>query len=84
MTREVTILLFARLRDLAGTDRLSLVLPVASNVREFRRCVSRHVPAASDLIARCAVAVNGEYVSDDSAIPEQAEIALIPPVSGGS
>jgi len=84
MTREVTVLLFARLRDLAGTDRLSLVLPIASNVCELRRSLSRQVPVASDLIARCAVAINGEYVCDDAAIPDRAEIALIPPVSGGS
>ncbi len=84
MTREVTVLLFAHLRDLAGTDRLSLALPIASNVRELRRCLSRQVPVASALIARCAVAIDGEYVSDDSAIPDQVEIALIPPVSGGS
>lgn len=84
MTREVTILLFARLRELAGTDRLILPIPVASNARELRRCLSRQVPSASDLIARCAVAINGVYVSDDSAIPEGAEIAFIPPVSGGN
>lgn len=84
MTREVTVLLFAHLRDLAATDRLSLVLPIASNVRELRRCLSRQVPVASELIARCAVAIDGEYVSEDLAVPDQAEIALIPPVSGGS
>jgi len=84
MTRDVTVLLFARLRELAGTDRLNLALPIASNVRELRRCVSRQIPLASDLIARCALAVNGEYVGDDAAIPDRAEIAFIPPVSGGS
>lgn len=83
MTREVSVLLFARLREVAGSDRLSLAIPIAVNVAELRRCVARQIPQAAELISRCAVAVNGDYANDESTVPEGAEVALIPPVSGG-
>jgi len=40
-------------------------------------------PDAADLFAACRVAVNREFVSPDSPIADGAEVALIPPVSGG-
>jgi molybdopterin synthase catalytic subunit len=40
-------------------------------------------PALEPLWPHLAVAVNGELASEDAAIPSGAELALLPPVSGG-
>jgi molybdopterin converting factor small subunit len=38
----------------------------------------------ADWLPRCAIGVNGEYAENQTAIPAGAEIAVLPPVSGGS
>jgi molybdopterin converting factor subunit 1 len=80
----VTVHLFARAKDLAGADRLTLALPAGATVAELRTGLARQAPALADFLARCAVAVQGEYAQDETVIPEDADVAVIPPVSGGS
>jgi molybdopterin converting factor subunit 1 len=77
------IRLFARARDLAGADAVELDLPGGATVAEIRRELARVRPALSSLLALSAVAVNDEYADDASSVPANAEIALLPPVSGG-
>ena len=78
----VTVHLFARVRELAGADRVQLDVGTGS-VADVRAAVAAWCPAAAGLVARSAVAVNGEYAADDSTVSAADEIALIPPVSGG-
>jgi molybdopterin converting factor small subunit len=75
--------LFARARDLAGTDRLEVELPPSSRVADLRRALVEVCPGLGPLLARSAVAVNGDFVGDETELVEDAEIALLPPVSGG-
>jgi molybdopterin synthase catalytic subunit len=76
---NVTIRLFAGLRERAGADRLALELPDDSRVRDA-------LARMGDLIAGVPVvmAVNQEYADDDQVLSAGDELALIPPVSGGS
>jgi molybdopterin converting factor subunit 1 len=78
----VQVQLFARVRDLAG-DELSFVLPRGATVTDLRRRLAETLSVAEDLLGRCAVAVNQEIVAGDACIPPGAEVALLPPVSGG-
>jgi molybdopterin converting factor subunit 1 len=78
-----TVHLFARTRDLAGADRISVELPPGSTVAELRQALALACPALAGLLARSAVALNGEFARDTDPVPEQAEISLLPPVSGG-
>jgi sulfur-carrier protein len=80
---EIRVLLFARLRDLAGSDLMTVTLPSRATVRELRNAISTRVAALADWLPRCAIAVNGEYVEDSTVIPPNCEIAILPPVSGG-
>ena len=76
--------LFARARDLAGAETLSVDLPAGTTVGELRRRLAGDVPALAGLLERSAVGVNEEYAADDAVIPPGAEVAVIPPVSGGA
>lgn len=81
---KVSVRLFARARDLAGRDALAVDLPPASTVEALRRELAVRCPALASLVPRCAVAVNGQFAVDAQSLPEDAEVALLPPVSGGA
>jgi molybdopterin synthase sulfur carrier subunit len=77
---SVTVLYFASLRDAAGVASESLPMP-ASLRSLYASLQSRHaLPIAAD---RLRVAVDGAFCDWDAPLREGAEIAFIPPVSGG-
>ena len=45
--------------------------------------LAERYPPAAELLARSAIAIDAEYATPDQPIPSQAEVACIPPVSGG-
>jgi len=77
------VLLFARARDLAQADSIDVAIPAGSTVGDLRRRLSEQYPRLAGLVDRCAIAVNNEYAEDAAPLPTNAEVALVPPVSGG-
>jgi molybdopterin converting factor subunit 1 len=75
---EVTVRLFAVLRERAGTRELTLELPDGARVRDALESLG---PLADGL--PLVMAVNREYADADAPLSEHDELALIPPVSGG-
>jgi molybdopterin converting factor subunit 1 len=75
--------LFARARDLAGADEVSVALPDGATVADLRRALASAYPALAGLLARSALAVANEFADDAQQVPPDAEVALLPPVSGG-
>jgi molybdopterin synthase catalytic subunit len=80
---NVTVRLFARCRDLAGAGSVSVALPPGATVAELRRRLAAEHPALAALLPRCAIAVDGEFAEETQPLPRDAEVALLPPVSGG-
>jgi len=80
---QVTVRLFAVLRERAATDQLQLDLPPGTSVRGASESIAEKLPTLRDLLARVAFAVNREYVKPDAILNDGDELALIPPVSGG-
>ena len=79
----VSIHLFALARDLAQTPAVEIRLPVGSTVKELRETLGAEYPSLRGLLAQAMIAVNAEYAADEEIVPAGAEIACIPPVSGG-
>lgn len=79
----VHVRLFARARDLAGADVLRVELPDGATVADLRRRIAADYPALASLLARSALAVANEFAADSLVLSADAEIALLPPVSGG-
>src|SRR3954465_11324308 len=75
---EVTVRLFAMLRERAGARELTLELPDGARVRDA-------LTELGDLAAGLplVMAVNREYAPEDQVLDAGDELALIPPVSGG-
>jgi molybdopterin converting factor subunit 1 len=78
-----TVRLFARARDLAGAAVVAVELPEGATVGDLRRRLAQDQPALASLLARSALAVNDEFAGDELLLSTGAEIALLPPVSGG-
>lgn len=79
----MTVLLFARARDLAGTDTVSIALPPGATVGQLRRALADAYPKLAGLLERSALAVNDEFADNAAVLPPDAVVALLPPVSGG-
>jgi molybdopterin converting factor subunit 1 len=79
----VRVRLFARARDLAGADVLEVALPPGATVADLRARLAADCPALRPLLPRAAVAVNEDFADDAAAVAPGADVALIPPVSGG-
>jgi MoaE-MoaD fusion protein len=75
---EVTVRLFAMLRERAGASELTLELPDGARVAD---ALSELGEIASGL--PLVMAVNREYAPEDQVLGAGDELALIPPVSGG-
>jgi molybdopterin synthase sulfur carrier subunit len=74
--------LFASLREIAGASRLDVPGPT---VEDILRALSEKFGSRFEEIARSgSVVVEGERVAMDRAVGEEEEVALLPPVSGGS
>ena len=80
---NVEVRLFARARDLAGSDRVRLELPEGATISELRTALAEQYPALRPLVPMLHVAVGTEYAQDAGRIPAGAEVACFPPVSGG-
>jgi molybdopterin converting factor subunit 1 len=77
------VLLFGIVREIVGEGRLSIPADAGiANVADLREWLTTEYPQFGGL-SSLAIAVNSEYAHDDMALTEAAEIALIPPVSGG-
>jgi molybdopterin converting factor subunit 1 len=80
---KTKILLFANLRDRAGTREVELDLPPQATAADVKTCLAQAYPALRPMLTTAIVAVNRVFSAGDALIPEGAEIALFPPVSGG-
>jgi molybdopterin synthase catalytic subunit/molybdopterin converting factor small subunit len=81
---RIRLLAFASASDALGTGELDLDLPEAARVADLRAWLDARYPSLAPLWPRLAVAVDGAIAKPDHPLAEGAEVALLPPVSGGS
>lgn len=82
---QVTVLLFAGARDAAGTSELHLELPAEGlPVEVFQALVLERCAALGPWLRLLRFAVNGSYAMPGSLVRPGDEVAVIPPVAGGS
>jgi molybdopterin synthase catalytic subunit len=83
-TGAVTISYFAAARELCGTGQEQLELASPITGRELlARLATRHARLAP-LVHRMRLAINGELADDGAAVRPGDEVAVLPPVAGGS
>lgn len=81
---ELEIRLFATLKDRAGKPRIRITLPEPATVQQLLVAIAAAYPALAESLPTTLVSVNQAFASPETAVTPQDEIALFPPVSGGS
>ncbi len=74
--------LFAAARDAAGTG--SDVIAGDTVAEVLRAAEDRYGPRFTEVLGTCRVWVNGNDVAPDTALGPDDEVAVLPPVSGGT
>jgi molybdopterin synthase catalytic subunit len=81
---RIHLLAFASAGDALGAGEMDLEMPDGSRVADLRAQLDRDHPKLAPLWPRLAVAVDGRVVTPDAPLTDGAEVALLPPVSGGN
>ena len=76
--------LFASYRERVGQAELALDLPEGATAGSLATEIARRFPDLTRDPGKLVVAVNQEYRDHGYGLSDEDEVALIPPVSGGS
>ena len=79
----VRVKLFAAARQRIDLDEIAVEVPEPATVAELRAAIWRQFPQLVPIVRPALFAINMEYGSETTIIPPNAEVACIPPVSGG-
>lgn len=80
---KLSVKLFARARDLAGTSTVELDLPDSCRVAQMKQTLAARCPNLQPLLPNLLIAVGNDYANDDTPLKSNSEVACFPPVSGG-
>ena len=81
---KVKLLFFANLKNIISKSKIDLTLPEGANVLQLREILLGNFPQLKEVLPNVIVSINQEFAFDEDLIPDGAEIAFFPPVSGGS
>jgi molybdopterin synthase catalytic subunit len=81
---RVRVLFFGMLKDLAGKSSDTLELPSGATVGDLIAQFESRIPQLKHSLPSLAVAVNQQYTGVETELKADDEVALLPPVSGGS
>jgi molybdopterin synthase catalytic subunit len=84
ISMKIGVLFFGVLKDLLDRSRETVDLPEGARVQEVIVYYTRQVPRFEAMAPSLAISVNQEYSGLDRSLHEGDEVALLPPVSGGS
>jgi MoaE-MoaD fusion protein len=79
----VTVLYFAAAREAAGAAR-QVLDPAPPTVGDLRHRLLSLRDSLGPVLAKSRIAVDGEFADDAAPLRDGAEVAIIPPVSGGA
>ena len=81
---KIQVLFFATFRSVTGIRDLQLDIPETTTVEELKHLLCEKFPRLAPIASTMVVSVNKEFASDQQILPVDGEVALFPPVSGGS
>jgi molybdopterin converting factor subunit 1 len=80
---RISVRLFAVARERVGAPTVLVELSETATAQDLKAKLVEGYPALEPLLPNLLIAIDSEYASDDAAIRPGAEVAVIPPVSGG-
>ncbi len=79
-----SILFFASLKERAGIHKAEIESANPMTVKELKAQLSDQFPRITPFLPNCLVAINQQFACEADTVPDGAEVAFVPPVSGGS
>ena len=79
----MTVKLFARLRDIAGTPELTREVASGATVGSLWQQLATEFPEIASYERSISTAVNADYARRNQVLADGDEVAFLPPVSGG-
>jgi molybdopterin synthase catalytic subunit/molybdopterin synthase sulfur carrier subunit len=80
---RVTVKMFAAAREAVQSPAVTLSVSDTATVADLRLALVAEYPQLTALVERAMFAINANYAQNKDLVPTNAEIACIPPVSGG-
>lgn len=80
----VACLFFAHYQDVVGEHALSVTVGAGATVHDLALALQQTYPDLGDLLDQGRAAVDAEFAQDGTPLHEGAEVAWMPPMSGGS
>ena len=81
---QITVKLFALMREKAGTDTIPLEVPAGAAVTQALAMLVGQYPMLEPYMANTRFSLHMDFVDLDTTLAEGDELVLIPPVSGGA
>jgi molybdopterin converting factor subunit 1 len=81
---NVTVLLFATLKERARRPQVALALEEGATVGDLKTRLAAEVPSLASSLPTALVAINREFAFAQDAVHDGDEVGLFPPVSGGA
>ncbi len=81
---QIKILFFATLKDRAGLKETHLDLGQGATVLEMKKRLVDEFAGLAGALDSALVSVNREFAFEEDIVPDGAEVAIFPPVSGGA
>jgi molybdopterin converting factor small subunit len=80
---NVSVKLFAKARDLAGSDLVEIEVPSAARASDVRRALGERFPALRPVLSNLLLAGGADYATAATPIDPDSDLAFFPPVWGG-
>ncbi len=78
------ILFFASLKERSGVNQYELDVKNPMTVSALKDRLAEKFPSIKPLLPTCVVSINQQFAFNEDLVPDAAEVAFFPPVSGGS
>lgn len=80
----IKIKLFANIREIVGEKVIEINIDPDTSVLQLKQKIGELYPDVEPLMNHMIFAINKKFAFDDNIIPLDAEVAIFPPVSGGT
>jgi len=81
---QVRLLFFASLKDIVGSRQLDLDVPSGATVNDLLERLEKRYPKLGPYRSIVLTSLNEDYVDKEAVVSDGDEVAIFPPVSGGS
>ena len=80
---QLSVRLFARARDLAGSEIVTVELADGASVADLKSALAEQHESLASIVPHLLVAIGTDYAEDSTSLSSDADVSCFPPVSGG-